>query len=236
MSSEWEKGIVAILLKKTCLLMSLILFLCLSCRERGDSQSSHERPVAEGKESTAEGRRTIVLSPQDTNKGKDTEQTVKRTLIPFRSEPFLAADQRVVMSDTVIGPLADSLSQDPEKRAVYECIASFSEDFSKHTPLREDLLHPEWREMLVRSLTFYKERNMVPADVRIGEITIDNGEAEAPIRLIAANRIPGRIFLEKFDSSWYITDVQGDFGSLATEYVRPGERFEPSLYRWLEEQ
>lgn len=223
-------------MKKVCLLAVCIGLLLISCKQRRKADSPAESLAAnESGERAGLDKRPIILSPKDPKKNQKEEQQVKKVIPLTRTEVFLPSSQRIVFADTVIGPLSDALSPDPARRAVYACISSFFSALSEGK-VGEELLHPEWREIILRSLSFYVERGLLPEGVRIGEITIEQEAAEAPIRLMSRNRLAGRIFLEKSNGSWYITDVQGDFAAASADYVRESERFEPSLYRWIEEQ
>ena len=101
--------------------------------------------------------------------------------------------------------------------------------------VREDLLHPDWKEFIIRSLSLYVDRKIFPEHVRIGSIIADSDSAEAGIRLLGKNRIPGRVFLEKHEGVWFITDLHADFASAEYNYKSEEEKFEPGIYNWLEE-
>jgi hypothetical protein len=97
-----------------------------------------------------------------------------------------------------------------------------------------DLLDPESRERITRSLTYFIDKGILPTRYRVGELR-DAGESEilANVRLFGAPGVAeGEVYLVHAESGWMVGDLQIGLALLAEPYEPPQAPFVPSSYEY----
>jgi len=101
--------------------------------------------------------------------------------------------------------------------------------------LEEEVLLPEDRQELARSLEYYLDLGLRPKRFRLGTVYFDR-PAEAAwlnIRLFGAPGVAeGELYLAASGGRWYVSDIQTGFALLAEPYVGRTEKYIPSAYGW----
>ena len=134
--------------------------------------------------------------------------------------------------DYEIGRLQPA-SADPPERMIYDRIVAFHRELSdKQVPV--DHVLPDKRDAFLRSLGYHIQREHVPSNGRVGEISlIEDGEARASVRLFGSpGSVSGEVYLEQLAGRWYVSDYQVDLSGLTVPTKKREEPFEPSYYRW----
>lgn len=117
-----------------------------------------------------------------------------------------------------------------EQGRILRVIDDFFGALSKGT-VDAALLSPEWKDDLVRLLSYPRNRGELPSSVRIGRLRVEQGKAHAAMRMQRGEGwAAGEVYLERVDGTWYISDIQADFSQLETPFVRE-QPFDPAEWK-----
>ena len=112
--------------------------------------------------------------------------------------------------------------------------------------LEEEVLLPEDRQELARSLQYHLDLGLRPKRFRLGTVYFDHPASESSagtqpaaeaawlnIRLFGAPGVAeGELYLAASGGRWYVSDIQTGFALLAEPYVGRTEKYIPSAYGW----
>jgi hypothetical protein len=169
--------------------------------------------------STAVG---AVDGPDGTDKARSAPSDQLRAT---RVSPLMPEDFR-------IGPLQDTITGDVDARRAAAIVAGFLRELA-NGQVATDLVEESQSTGLQRSLAPLLADGNRPRFARIGRVRVDQETARANVRLFAAGRVEGEVYLDRTTAGWRIADFQVDLAALSLPYAPAAEDFFPASYRWL---
>ncbi len=216
------------------LVYALAVLLMLAACSRRPEQEVEAAPSQEVAEQPSPGQRPrqrVQLERVDSatpQAAPSPVETKAMSLLP------LQPTERLLPEDFEIGPLQDMNASDSDSREVIGLLHAFLTSLAREKT-RADLLAPEHRTEVTRSLTFHKERGNTFDRFRIGKISMQAGSsASVRVRLFGnPGTTAGDIHLLKIAGKWRISDLQIAFQELQTAYDKPQTPFLPNISRWI---
>jgi hypothetical protein len=178
-------------------------------------------------------KRIIDLKPKDESK-TTSPQPAPRQVSDTTSFFSLSPGQRIIVEDFKIGPLQDFLIGQYDRIKAASVVHDFFEGLSKKE-IKQELIKPEMRTEMKRSLSYSLKNSLLPEEFRIGKIIPEaSDEISVNIRIFKGQSVTeGEVYLLKEDGEWMIIDMQIGFTLLAEKYNKDTEPFSPSSYKWL---
>lgn len=214
------------------------LLLLAGCSKREAPARTAQQSTAGGSaaksSSTVSGAGTITLkSVQQGGTSSTTAHGSSQSALTGHDRLLsLRGGSQVFPSDYAIGALQPSQPLGTETGEILHVIRRFFARLATGT-IDTALVSPEWRDQLVRLLSYPKSKGDLPTSVRIGTLHVGQQEAHAAIRMEkGTGRAVGEIYLHRLKGSWYISDIQGDFAQLGQPFVR-SKPFDPEEWKSL---
>jgi hypothetical protein len=205
------------------------VFSCSPKKTNKSDAKSNSNEISAG-ENTGNRRSTLQLAEKGEQKDSAI-QTAERDSKVFFSQGFV---KRRVPDDFKIGPMEDYYGKNAERRTILSQVDLFCLGLTNNE-LIDSLLDAQNRSLLVESLQYYLNKEIMPGRYRIGLVQInEDGSSHVPVRLLS-NRggSEGDIYLVKREDTWLITDIQVDLQRLEQQYVPRKEEFVPASYDLL---
>jgi hypothetical protein len=188
--------------------------------------SRQDSATAPAGESQPETRREITLEKQSQPAQSFAASRAQGSdLLPLHGS-------RILPEDFKIGSLQELLVLTRSNTAITEPVVAFL-DTLRTGEIEAELLLPESRIALNRSLTHHLDQGRRISDYRLGSITLEDQNAWMNIRLFGSTGVSeGELYLSFSEGKWYISDVQIDWQALDRTYIRKEELYIPSDYGW----
>ena len=176
---------------------------------------------------------SIDLKPKNES-GNTTSQPTPRQISDTTSLFALSPQTRIVVEDFKIGPLQDFLIGQYDRVQAAFVVNDFFKSL-KNKEILQELIKPEMRTEIKRSLSYSLKHGLLPENFRIGKILPEtNDEISVNVRIFKGNSMTeGEIYLVNDNGVWMIIDIQIGFTLLAEKYNKDTEPFSPSSYKWL---
>lgn len=221
-----------------------LLLIACSRRQAPDGTEAAERPVqAERPGQPAEGGPSTPEPPTG-EVDASREIVLRRQEPPGAAPPAAASPQEQeeqgllglpgavrLPEDFRIGALADLLQPEPSARGSAQVARRFL-DALVRGEVAADLIEPDRREDLARSLGYALSAGEPPRSYRIGAVHVgETDQARLNVRLFgAAGRAEGELYLQRGSGGWHLLDFQVQLSVLGEPYERPAQAFYPSIY------
>ena len=205
----------------------------------GASQGGREPAPADA----GNGTGAISLRPTDQGGGTPSSRQTQPgeaqpqarpagTLSEQLFTPYLP-DLSLFPEDMVIGPL-----QDTAAKGEVQPLISIAETFLgglRDGKLADDVILPEQRETLRRSLSDPLSKKYLPVRWRLGAVSLSADTARANVRLYGnpGVTVGELLFRKDAEGNWYLEDLTADLSLLLEPYEEREEAYEPSAYSWI---
>jgi hypothetical protein len=216
----------------------IVLFLTACSGDNASSSQNNNGAIKTSagttrSETPTQPKRVIDLKPKNespNNSPQPTPRQVSDTTGLFSLSP----GQRIIVEDFKIGPLQDFLIGQYDRIKAALTVHDFMKGLSRKE-IKQELIKPEMRTEIKRSLSYSLKNNLLPEEFRIGKIIPEaGGEINVNIRVFKGQSVTeGEIYLLKENGEWMIIDMQIGFTLLAEKYKKDTEPFSPSSYEWL---
>ncbi len=222
-------------IKKLYFTILLLIFFSLfvsSCK-RSEGSDNTESAGSNSAVETEEAGTLVFGSARENTTSPVVGKTEKKGFTEtdqgdIKGQMFPIISAAIIPEDMIIGTLADiSIPDIPMGSFIKSVIIFF--DGTMKGEINEDILHPEWRESIIR---LYEDNiSELNYTVRIGTIIKKNGIKTANIRLISDNgRASGNIMADNYEGKWLLSAVSVDINQLENVYFRENLEFSPISY------